>query len=146
MVNKQLKIQFHGGGHPKAQYGQDPLLSIEATRGKELIQRLAKQGYSVSWSTTGRLTDPRIQAKVGQAAYGERVPRAVAPTPIPTPVTEDLIAKGIDCGKLAKEVGKILKGGGGGRPDFAQLGGSDPGTMPDAIDFARKQITAILNK
>ncbi len=60
--------------------------------------------------------------------------------------TKDLIAKGIDCGKLAKEVGKILKGGGGGRPDFAQLGGSDPGTMPDAIDFAGKQVTAILNK
>ncbi len=60
--------------------------------------------------------------------------------------TKDLMAAGIDCGKLAKEVGKILKGGGGGRPDFAQLGGPDPQALPGAIDFVKKQVTAILNK
>ena len=39
--------------------------------------------------------------------------------------TEDLVKKGIDCGKIAGEVSLKLKGGGGGKPTFAQIGGSD---------------------
>ena len=34
--------------------------------------------------------------------------------------TKDLVAKGIDCSKIAKEAGKIINGGGGGRLDYAQ--------------------------
>ena len=60
--------------------------------------------------------------------------------------TKDLIPIGIDCGKLAKEVGKILKGGGGGRPDFSQLGGSDPESLQDAIEYVKKEVLAVLNK
>ena len=33
-------------------------------------------------------------------------------------------------------MGKIVKGGGGGRPDYAQLGGSDPGSLDEAINYA----------
>ncbi len=50
--------------------------------------------------------------------------------------TRDMVDVGINCGKLAGEMGKIVKGGGGGRPDYAQLGGSDPGSLEEAIDYA----------
>jgi alanyl-tRNA synthetase len=53
--------------------------------------------------------------------------------------TKDMTEAGINCGKLAKEVGSIVKGGGGGRPDFAQLGGSDKGSLTRAIDFAARR-------
>ena len=48
---------------------------------------------------------------------------------------------------MAKEVGKIIKGGGGGRPDFAQLGGSDKDSLGKAIDFAlRKAKESLVQK
>jgi alanyl-tRNA synthetase len=50
--------------------------------------------------------------------------------------TKDMVDAGIDCGKLAREIGKIVKGGGGGRPDYAQLGGSEPESLDKAIKYA----------
>ena len=49
-------------------------------------------------------------------------------------VTKDLNAKGLHAGNLVREVAKIAGGGGGGRPDFAQAGGRDPGKLQDALD------------
>ena len=50
--------------------------------------------------------------------------------------SSDIAGTRIDCSRLAREVGKIIKGGGGGRPDFAQLGGSDKESLVKAMDFA----------
>ena len=41
------------------------------------------------------------------------------------------------------EVGKIIKGGGGGKRDFAQLGGSDRDSLQQAVDFAVKKAKEI---
>ncbi len=49
--------------------------------------------------------------------------------------TADLIAAGIDVGKLIQEVAKNIGGSGGGRKDFAQAGGTDPQGFESA--FAR---------
>jgi alanyl-tRNA synthetase len=40
----------------------------------------------------------------------------------------------IDCRQLLREVGKLVGGGGGGKPDFAQGGGADPEKMDEALD------------
>ena len=40
--------------------------------------------------------------------------------------SKDLIEKGINCSVIAKDTGKVIGGGGGGKPYFAQSGGSDP--------------------
>ncbi|MCD4668995.1 MAG: hypothetical protein K8S14_00970, partial [Actinomycetia bacterium] len=58
--------------------------------------------------------------------------------------TKDMTESGINCGKLAKEMGSIVKGGGGGRPDFAQLGGSDKESLTGAIDFAARRAEEIV--
>jgi alanyl-tRNA synthetase len=57
--------------------------------------------------------------------------------------TPDLLKRGIHAGNLVREVAKIAGGGGGGRPDFAQAGGRDPGKLDDALaavpDLVRRQ-------
>ncbi|PIU28749.1 MAG: alanine--tRNA ligase [Candidatus Hydromicrobium americanum] len=60
--------------------------------------------------------------------------------------TADLVKKGIDCGKIAREVSEKLKGGGGGKPYFAQLGGSDPDSLDGAIDFVRDRVLKYFKK
>jgi alanyl-tRNA synthetase len=60
--------------------------------------------------------------------------------------TEDLVKKGIDCGKIAREVSEKLKGGGGGKPYFAQLGGSDASSLDSAIDFVKARVLNMLKK
>jgi len=60
--------------------------------------------------------------------------------------TEDLVKKGIDCGKIAREVSEKLKGGGGGKPYFAQLGGSDASSLDSAIDFVKARVLGMLKK
>ena len=55
-------------------------------------------------------------------------------------VTEDLIKKGLEAGKLVGEVAKAVGGKGGGRKDMAQAGGSDPAKLPEALQLARKLV------
>ena len=49
-------------------------------------------------------------------------------------VTPDLVSRGIHAGNLVREIARIAGGGGGGRADFAQAGGKDPGKLQDALD------------
>ena len=59
-------------------------------------------------------------------------------------VTKDLVAQGLHAGNLVREVAKIAGGGGGGRPDFAQAGGRDPGKLQDALDAVPRLIESQL--
>ena len=48
-------------------------------------------------------------------------------------VTADLIERGIRADGLIKEVARKVGGGGGGKADLAQAGGSDPAALPAAL-------------
>ncbi len=52
--------------------------------------------------------------------------------------SKDMVAKGVHAGNIVREAAKVAGGGGGGRPDFAQAGGKDPGKLADALDMAAK--------
>ena len=54
--------------------------------------------------------------------------------------TPDLCSKGIDCSKIAKETSKMIKGGGGGKPEFSQAGGSDVSKIKDARNYTLELI------
>ncbi len=58
---------------------------------------------------------------------------------------KDLAGSKVHAGKLAKEIAGILGGGGGGRPDFAQAGGKNPGEVEKALEAARAHLTAALS-
>ena len=55
-------------------------------------------------------------------------------------VTQDLIKQGLHAGNLVREVAKVVRGGGGGRPDMAQAGGKDASKVPEALEKARQVI------
>ena len=60
-------------------------------------------------------------------------------------LTDDLIKKGLDAGKLAKEIGSFMGGGGGGKPHLATAGGRDQGLINIAIDQTKNLISNKLN-
>jgi alanyl-tRNA synthetase len=45
-------------------------------------------------------------------------------------------ASGLKAGDLIKQLGPLIKGGGGGQPDFATAGGKEPGGMAEALKKA----------
>jgi len=48
-------------------------------------------------------------------------------------VSADLIERGIRADRLIKDVAKLVGGGGGGKADLAQAGGTDPAAIPEAL-------------
>jgi alanyl-tRNA synthetase len=57
-----------------------------------------------------------------------------------TALSNDLVKKGLNAGNIAKDMAKIIGGGGGGRADMAQTGGQSPNKINEAIDYAFKII------
>ena len=60
--------------------------------------------------------------------------------------TKDLVNQGIHVGNILKEIAKITKGGGGGRPDNAQAGGSDVAKLDEALGKVKEVIKDQLHK
>ncbi|MDO8716020.1 MAG: alanine--tRNA ligase [Dehalococcoidales bacterium] len=58
-------------------------------------------------------------------------------------VTQDLVARGFDAGKIIREVAKVAGGGGGGKPTLAQAGGKDKSKLDEALQLVRKLVEAI---
>ncbi len=59
--------------------------------------------------------------------------------------SEDLTKdKGMHAGNLIREAAKLVQGGGGGQPFVATAGGKNPDGVPDAIEFAKKEILSKL--
>ena len=56
-------------------------------------------------------------------------------------ISKELVAsKGLDAGKVVRELGKYIQGGGGGQPFFATAGGKMPQGIPDALEKAQEFI------
>ena len=60
-------------------------------------------------------------------------------------VSKDLVGKGVKAGDIIKETAPVVGGKGGGRPDLAQGGGSQPDKISDAMNHAHGWIAAKLN-
>jgi alanyl-tRNA synthetase len=58
-------------------------------------------------------------------------------------VTKDLTGK-VQAGQVVKKIAPIVGGGGGGRPDFAEAGGKDPGKIADLLKESRAVVERML--
>ncbi|MAG59026.1 MAG: alanine--tRNA ligase [Planctomycetes bacterium] len=59
--------------------------------------------------------------------------------------SEDLAGSTVHAGNVVKAIAKIVGGGGGGRPDFAQAGGKDPSKIDEALAEGRRLLTESLS-
>jgi alanyl-tRNA synthetase len=48
-------------------------------------------------------------------------------------LTQDLVQRGLNAGKLAGTAARVMGGGGGGRPNMAQAGGKEADKLPQAV-------------
>lgn len=55
-------------------------------------------------------------------------------------LTDDLVKQGMKAGDLIKPIASIIGGGGGGRPNMAQAGGTDSAKLAQALQQARQLI------
>lgn len=56
-------------------------------------------------------------------------------------LTDDLVKEGMNASQVVREAAKLIKGGGGGQPFFAQAGGKDA----DGLSIAGEKIVELLN-
>ncbi len=95
--------------------------------------------------TVCRLAGPRIPDVVKNVAFILRK-EAVGPTVFiaatlnedrPTltlMISDDLVKEGYNASQIVREAAKLMKGGGGGQPFFAQAGGKDASGLTNAAD------------
>lgn len=76
---------------------------------------------------------PRLAVMLGSRMDGGKA--ALAAT-----VSRDLLAEGFDAAKWIRSVSKLIQGGGGGRPDFAQAGGKDASKLAEALETAKTTV------
>jgi alanyl-tRNA synthetase len=56
-------------------------------------------------------------------------------------ISKELAAeRGYDAGKVVRELGKLIHGGGGGQPFFATAGGKNPGGIPKVLERVREYV------
>ena len=94
---------------------------------------------SVSNMETLREAGDHLRDKIGSGvvvlgALIEGEPKLVAM------VTQDAVARGINAGNIIREIAPAIGGKGGGRPNLAQAGGSDP----SGIDKALEQVPGLV--
>ncbi|MCX6356540.1 MAG: DHHA1 domain-containing protein, partial [Candidatus Aureabacteria bacterium] len=58
-------------------------------------------------------------------------------------VTDDLVKKGLHAGKIIGTVAGVIGGRGGGRPQMAQAGGSQPERLPEALAGVADLVAAL---
>ncbi len=57
-------------------------------------------------------------------------------------LSEDLTKEGKNAGQMVREAGRLIQGGGGGQPHFAQAGGKDTDGLKAAVDKVVEMATA----
>ncbi|MBU6283359.1 alanine--tRNA ligase, partial [bacterium] len=104
---------------------------LEGVREVAGVRVLAKQVPGIDAGALRELSDKlRDRMKSGVVvlggAEGDKVLLLAA-------VTKDLVGR-VNAGAIVKEIAPIVGGKGGGRPDFAQAGGSDASRLPQALE------------
>jgi alanyl-tRNA synthetase len=131
---KKLQAQLKKGAAGDLAGAADKLLAaaVEANGAKIIVGELPAAPAEQMRQQLDRLRQKAGSAvvAVGWAEEGK--------VGLMTAVTEDLIKKGLDAGKLVGEAAKVVGGRGGGPKHMAQAGGKDPSKLGEALQLAKK--------
>ena len=119
-----LKVKVAGGGGVSGP-------AVEEFNG---VKAVIAQLDGVDAATLGALADQYLQkVQPGAVALASATEGKVL---LAVKISKELVGK-LHAGNIIREMAKLVGGGGGGRPDFAQAGGKDPAGIPAALRQAR---------
>jgi alanyl-tRNA synthetase len=81
------------------------------------------------------------QKKVGAVLLGSGVDGRVQ---LVLNIDKGLVERGLDASQVIREIARLVNGGGGGRPDFAEAGGREPEKLGEALDAGQELLVAAL--
>ena len=117
-----------------------PALAANATRVGDVLLVAETVGTLGSGDELRSLATA-VRSKLGDAASVVALAAAVGGKPIAIVATSPAARDaGANAGALAKTMASVLGGGGGGKPDLAQGGGSDVSAIPAALDAVRREL------
>jgi len=102
---------------------------VRETKGVKVVTRRLE---GIESGTLRQIAD-RVRQKYGSAVVALGSALGDGKVLLLIAVTPDLVEK-VRAGDLIKQVAPIIGGSGGGRPDFAQAGGTDPSRLDQALD------------
>ncbi len=124
----------------KALNDRVPALASEAVRSGDVLL-VAQHVGGLGSGDELRSLATAVRAKLGDAASVVALTAEVAGRPVAIVATSPAARDaGANAGTLAKTMASVLGGGGGGKPDLAQGGGSDVSSIPAALDAVRREL------
>ena len=119
-------------------------------RVNNLVKQVLDKAVEVNGVKVVSMVGVRVPEVVKNVAFGVRTASAqrtvfvaatvdMAGKPLLTAmVTEDLVKEGFNASNVVREAAKLIKGGGGGQPGFAQAGGKDKEGIAHAAQKMRE--------
>ena len=119
-------------------------------RVNNLVKQVLDKAVKVNGVKVVSMVGVRVPEVVKNVAFGVRTASAqrtvfvaatvdMAGKPLLTAmVTEDLVKEGFNASNVVREAAKLIKGGGGGQPGFAQAGGKDKEGIAQAAQKMRE--------
>ena len=99
----------------------------------------------VKESATPLGTCPTGSSSSGRWAPSSSVRASTARVQLVLNIDKGLVDRGLDASQVIREIAQVVKGGGGGRPDFAEAGGREPEKLGDALDAGQELLVAALS-
>ncbi|MBQ0074452.1 MAG: alanine--tRNA ligase [Prevotella sp.] len=128
--NKELQAQVDEFKAQKAgQYKEDLIKNAKDVNGVKVISGVlpidAQNAKDMAFQLRAQFPEKLLVA-IGSASAGK--------PNLTVAFSDDLVAEGKNAGKIVREAGKLIQGGGGGQPHFATAGGKNPEGLKNAVE------------
>ncbi|MDO4583325.1 MAG: alanine--tRNA ligase [Planctomycetia bacterium] len=132
---KQLKKELAAAQKAGGPAVEELMKQVEERDGYQLLVAEVPGGVEVLRESIDQLLRhvPKLAVLLASTSDDGKVALAAA-------ISREILADGFDAVKWIRTVSPIVKGGGGGRPDFAQAGGKDVSRLQEALELAKTTV------
>ena len=114
-------------------------------RVKNITSEVLEKAKNINGTKVAVLLGSRLPDLVKNVAFGVRknspehtvfvgATEAAGKPLLTVALSDDMVKSGLNAGQIVREAAKLIKGGGGGQPFFAQAGGKDAEGLSAAFD------------